>query len=72
MRVVATYREIQDWVKSRYGWMPKTCWIAHCKELNGFPVRRSPRRHGDLRCEPCPESRQAAIEDALRHLGMMA
>ena len=27
------YRQIQDWVKAEYGFTPKTCWIAHCKEL---------------------------------------
>jgi len=33
----ATYSEIQQYVKSKYGKVVKTCWIAHVKELSGLP-----------------------------------
>lgn len=32
---MATYKEIQQYVKLKYGFTPKTCWIAHMKEMYG-------------------------------------
>ena len=37
---MATYEEIQDYIKQKYGFTPKTCWIAHVKEICGLPVRK--------------------------------
>ena len=68
---MATYAEIQSWVKRRYGFNPKTCWIAHCKELCGLDMRDAPNRLGSDRVEPCPPSKQAAIKAAFEHLGMV-
>ena len=68
---VATYRDIEQWVKANYGWKPKTCWIAHCKELVGLPVRRAYNRFSDDRQEPCPEHKRHAIIEAFRHFGMI-
>lgn len=36
---MATYREIQDDIRSKEGLVVKTCWIAHVKELNGLGTR---------------------------------
>jgi hypothetical protein len=33
------YAEIQQYVRSKYGFVPKTCWIAHRKEVLGFSPR---------------------------------
>lgn len=41
---MATYKEIQGYVKETYGFLPKTCWIAHMKELCGIPVKNAPNR----------------------------
>ena len=27
------YAQIQAWVKANHGFVPKSCWIAHMKEL---------------------------------------
>jgi hypothetical protein len=43
-RMNATYADISDCVKRRHGFVPKTCWIAHVKELNGLPLRVAPNR----------------------------
>ena len=32
---MATYKEIQSRVGLTHGWVPRTCWIAHCRELEG-------------------------------------
>lgn len=33
---MATYKEIQKYVKDIHGFVPKTCWIAHMKEVCGI------------------------------------
>jgi len=62
----ATYKEIQQWVKQHFGFVPQTCWIAHCKELIGLPLREAPNRQG-ASVEPCPPEKREAIERAFRH-----
>ena len=64
---MATYRQIQEWVRDRYHWTPKTCWIAHCKELTGLPLRDAPNRRARERRQPCPRDKREAIFQALRH-----
>ena len=66
----ATYAQIQRWVRQQYGFVPKTCWIAHCKELKGSPTRRTWNREGD-RQVPCPESKRPAIYAAFRHFKLV-
>ena len=54
---MATYKEIQGYVKGTYGFLPKTCWIAHMKELCGIPVNNAPNRISPPHREkPCPPS----------------
>src|SRR5713101_4452131 len=67
----ATYSVIANWVKKTFGWVPKTCWIAHMKELCGLPVRKAPNRgQGSQRQVPCPEDRRSAIHAAFVHFGL--
>lgn len=68
---MATYKQIQDWVKERYGFVPKTCWIAHVKHLSGLPMQKSPNRLGNDRVYPCPLDKIGPIRAALRHFGMI-
>ncbi|CAG0971083.1 putative RNA methyltransferase [Anaerolineae bacterium] len=68
---MATYKEIQKYVKQRYGFVAQTCWIAHVKELNGLDVRRSPNRQSSRRVKPCPLDKQEPIREALKHFGML-
>lgn len=68
---MATYKEIQLFVKRRYGFNPRTCWIAHVKEELGLPMREAHNRRGAQRKYPCPEDNRPAIEAALRHFGML-
>ena len=41
---MATYGDIQNYIKNKYGYTIKTCWIAHVKEMCGLDVKISPRR----------------------------
>lgn len=68
---MATYKQIQDWVKARYGFIPKTCWIAHVKHISGLPMRVAHNRIGEERVVPCPPEKMGPIQDALRHFGMI-
>jgi len=68
---MATYKEIQTYVKKQFGFVPKTCWIAHVKYLSGLPMQKAPNRQGEDRLESCPDDRIEAIRAALRHFGII-
>src|SRR5438309_11227607 len=63
---MATDAEIQKFVQRHHGFIPKTGWIAHVKEVHGVPTRAW-RVHRDRDLEPCPSEKRAAIEEALRN-----
>jgi hypothetical protein len=69
---MATYVEIQKFVQRHHGFIPKTGWIAHVKEVHSVPtVRGANRARRDRDLEPCPPEKREAIEEALRHFGMI-
>ncbi len=68
---MATYKEIQKFVKTEYGFQPKSCWIADIKEQAGLPVKRAWNRIGNERKNPCPTEKVDAIKDAFHHYGMI-
>lgn len=69
---MATYKEIQNYVKETYGFIPKTCWIAHVKEECGISVKNAPNRIlADKREKPCPLEKMEYIKNALIHFGMI-
>lgn len=67
---MATYRQIQDAIRAEIGRVMQSCWIAHVKELNGVPLRKSPR-DGAPRVKPCPDKYRPIIEAELRRQGML-
>jgi hypothetical protein len=69
---MATDPEIQKFVQRHHGFIPKIGWIAHVKEVHGVPTRRGANRaRRDRDSEPCPPEKREAIEEALRHFGMI-
>ena len=64
---MATYQQIQEWVRKRYDWTPKTCWIAHCKELADLPLGKAWNRSGKEREVPCPHEKQGPIFESFRY-----
>ena len=68
---MSTYTRIQEYVKSKYGFEPKTCWIAHAKELCRIPVKKSWNRAEEERKNPCPSDKLPAIRDAFEYFGML-
>lgn len=69
---MATYNQIQDFVKSKRGYIVKTCWIAHVKDVCGLQPRVAPNRESERRRRNlCPPEKVDSIEEAFRHFGMI-
>lgn len=69
---MATYAEIRRYVKQINGVNVETCHIAHVLSEHGLAIRAAPNRiNPNKRVKPCPNGKHKAIEDALRHFGMI-
>jgi hypothetical protein len=68
---MATYKQIQAYVKNHFGWTPETCWIADVLASHGLTRRKAWNRKGNERVRPCPNNKRGAIEEALRHFEMI-
>lgn len=69
----ATYQEIKDYVLEHTGLKVSTLYIAQVKQKHGIIEREcynTPKAEG-VRVPKCPKEKVAAIEDALRHFGMI-
>lgn len=69
---MATYKQIQEFVKETYGYSAKSCWIAHMKEVCRLHPKVSARRYSQSsRVHPCPESKQNDIREVFKHFNMI-
>jgi hypothetical protein len=69
---MVTDAEIQKFVQQHHGFIPKPGWIAHVKEAHDIPTLRGAKRARRGRdAEPCPPEKREAIEEALRHFGVI-
>ena len=69
----ATYQEIKDYVLEHSGLKVSSLYIAQVKQKHGIIEREcynAPKTEGG-RVPQCPEEKVEAIEDALRHFGMI-
>ena len=69
----ATYQEIKDYVLEHSGLKVSSLYIAQVKQKHGIIEREcynAPKAEGG-RVPQCPEEKVRAIEDALRHFGMI-
>ncbi|MDU6039849.1 MAG: hypothetical protein E6Y83_16045 [Clostridium butyricum] len=70
---MSTYKQIQEYVKATYGFVPKTCWIAHVKEVLGLESKIAVNRIDiNKRTHTCPEDKQRYIEESFRHFDMIS
>lgn len=68
---MATYKEIQTFVKEKHGFTVKTCWIADMKEICCLTKKVAPNRISlDSKTNPCPEAKKEAIREAFRYFKM--
>ena len=68
---MATYKEIQNYIRERYGFMAKTCWIADIKDRFGLISKQASNRKGVDRLHPCPKNKEIFVINALQHFGMI-
>jgi len=69
---MATYKQIQDYVKNKHGYIPKSCWIAHVKEICGLnPKTATNRQAGVGRAHPCPKNKQDDLRQAFLHFELI-
>jgi hypothetical protein len=69
---MATYRQIQDDIRGRYGKSVKTCRIADVKASHGLTRGAAPNRiSANARKYPCPHWARAMIEDSMHRFGMI-
>lgn len=65
-----TYKNIQIIVKNRYGFVPKSCWIAHILSDYSKTTRQSHNRIDiNKRKYPCPDNKRPFIETILKEVG---
>ncbi|MBS8261539.1 hypothetical protein DYI23_15040 [Roseibium polysiphoniae] len=70
---MATYREIQEETKARFGFTPKTCWIADIKAENGLTRGSAPNRIDQgFRKHPCPPHRRDELATIMAELGVLS
>lgn len=70
---MATYKQIQEYVKSHHGVSVKTCHIAHVKHMHGFKMKKAPNRiYPDSRVYECPDNFVPLIDKAMKHFGMIS
>ncbi|MBQ3484667.1 MAG: RNA methyltransferase [Clostridia bacterium] len=70
----ATYQEIKDYVLEHSGLKVSSLYFAQVKQKHGIIEREcynAPKSEGG-RVPQCPEEKVVAIEDALRHFGMIS
>jgi len=69
---MATYKKIQEYIKKKYGFTVKTCWIAHVKEMCGLNPRIAANRYSlRSRENPCPADKIEPIKDTFKHFSMI-
>ncbi len=69
---LATYKQIEAHMREKYGYTPKSCWIAHMKEICGLKPKTSSRRYSpDSRVQPCPESKQNDFRETFKYFNMI-
>jgi hypothetical protein len=69
---MATYVEIQQYVRAQNGYVAQTCWIAHVLEQHGLTRRQGHNRINPMkRKHLCPDAKRPDIEAALRHFKMI-
>ena len=69
----ATYREIEEWVREKYGFHVTNLNIAQVKQKHGIieRVNYNKPKSPDSKQPGCPEEKVKAIEDAMRNFQMI-
>ena len=67
-----TVKQIQEYTKSNYGFIAKSCWIADVKEKCGILVKPAwNRKDPNERKNPCPTDKIAKVKTALKFYNLI-
>ena len=67
-----TYKQIQEYIKTEYGFNVRSSWIAHVKEMCGLnPIIAPNRKDRSKRIYPCPSNKIVPILKAFKHFKMI-
>lgn len=68
-----TYKHIQEYVRDKYGFKVRTSYIAEVMRVVGLDTHKAPNavEQGKHEHHPCPPEKVDAIQDALRHFGLI-
>ena len=67
-----TVKQIQEYTKSHYGFIAKSCWIADVKEKCGLFVKPAwNRKNLNERKYPCPADKIEKIKTALQFYNLI-
>ena len=69
----AAYQEIQEWIQEKYGFHVTHLHIVQVKQKHGIIERENYNKpkSEDSRQPGCPEEKEKAIEEALKHFQML-
>ncbi len=69
----ATYVQIQEYVKKKFGFKVSSLYISQVKKKFGFEMRQNynKSKKEDQVVPQCPEEKEKAIVDALKHFKMI-
>lgn len=69
----ATYEEIKEYVLEKHGLQVTNLYIAQVKRMCGIIERKNYNKSQkeDAKQPQCPEDKEKAIKDALKHFGMV-
>ena len=68
----ASYREIKEWIKSKYDVSVSSLYVAQVKRKHGLIERENYNTGKEGHHVPeCPPEKEAMIEEALRHFKML-
>ncbi len=69
----ATYDEIREWIQEKYGFHVSRLNIAQIKRKHGLDMRENYNlpKSEESRQPNCPEEKEKAIEEALKHFQML-
>lgn len=69
---IATYPEIQEYIKKKYGLNVSNLYIAQIKNKIGIKERKNYNiGEGKSRIPTCPPEKEAAIMDAFRYFNLI-
>lgn len=67
-----TVKQIQEYTKSLYRFIAKTCWVTDVKEKFGISVKSAwNRENPNERKNPCPADKIEKIKEALKFYNLI-